>query len=144
MKKLIVVLMLFFAGGCLSSVNPETGETQHYIDPNVAERIEVGAQGAVDIMTALAPLFPFLTPVLGAGFGGLAIWKKLKPKLTTVEAEKDDFYRGGEVLSMVLEEIKLQHPDTWEKMKPKLDELTKESYKVESAIRGFRHLPAKG
>jgi len=139
MKWLLIVLVLFM-GGCLSSYNPETGETQHYIDPNVAQVVEDKAENVVGILTALSALFPAFVPIATAGGGALALWLKMKGKLTTVEADKDDFYRGGEILTMVLDEVKMKYPETWEKIKPRIEELYKQGANIETVIREFRHL----
>jgi len=71
------------------------------------------------------------------------MWLKLKPKLVASEEEKDNFYRGGEVLAMALEEIKTNHKDVWERIGPTIETLIKNSVPLENAIRGFRHLAPK-
>lgn len=138
---LVVVLLL---GGCVEGLftDPNTGEQTkyHYVDPNVAGQVENAVEGAAGTATALLPLLPWLAPFVTAGGGVLVAWKKLKPKLTASEKEKDNFVRGGEVLAMVLNEIKANHPDAWKDVGSRIRAIAKESVAIENAIREFRRL----
>jgi len=145
MKRILfVAILILFAGGCVEGIftDPETGEQTkyRYIDPNVAGKVEDAAEGVVGTMSALLPLLPWLAPFVAGGGGLLGMYKKMKPKLTASEAEKDNFVRGGEVLAMVLNEIKANHPDIWKDIGPRIRGAVKDSASLENAIRGFRHL----
>ena len=147
MKKVLIGLMLVFMVtgfvSCEWREDVETGKKHIRIDPNEAGKYEDAAEGSIGIMTALSPLFPFLIPVITGVGGALGIWRRLKPKLTASEEEKNNFVRGGEVLAMVLEELKTEHPDIWKDVGPKIEVLIKNSTLIENAIRGFRHLAPK-
>ena len=141
---LLVAVLLLSVGGCVEGIftDPVTGEQTkyHYIDPNVAEQYENAAEGLVTTGAALLPLLPWLAPFVAAGGGVLGTWKKLKPKLTAAGKEKDNFVRGGEVLATVLNDVKVNHPEVWTDVGPRISAVVKESAAIENAIREFRHL----
>ena len=147
MKKLLLVLVLLFACGCVEGIytDSDTGEQTkyHYVDPNVADKYEDAAEGAVGTAAMLIPLLPWLAPFVTAGAGILATWKKLKPKLVASEEQKGDFVRGGELLAAALQEIKKNYPDTWEKISPMIMDSLRYSVRLENAVRKFRHLAPK-
>ncbi len=145
MKKGIVVtmLMVFCCIGCITTTDEETGEKRYDLDPNIAGQIEQGAETGITITQALSVFWPALIPVVTAAGGIFATYKKIKPKLQKATNERDTYYKGGEVLATVLEDIKTNQPDIWAKVAPKLEDLIKSSLNIENAVRGFRHLSAK-
>jgi len=152
MKKLLIlsilaITILFPVAGCMEALwtNPETGEQTkyHYIDPNQAGKIEQPVEAAITLLSLLSTVWPFLTPIATAAGGICLAWKRLKPKLIASENEKDNFYRGGEILAYVLEETKTNHPDVWKEIGPMIESLIKHDSDIENAIRGFRHLYPK-
>lgn len=141
---LLVAVMLLSVGGCVEGIftDPDTGEQTRYsyIDPNTAGQVENAVEGAVGTAAALLPLLPWLAPFVAAGGGILGTYRKLKPKLTASENEKNNFVRGGEALATVLNEVKVNHPEVWNDIGPRISAVVKESAAIENAIRGFRHL----
>ena len=112
-------------------------------DPNTMPQIESGAEAAVTLTQILGTIWPALIPVGAAGGGILAAYKRLKPKIVESQRQGDKYYAAGETLAAILDDIKLNHPDIWEKMKPKITEVTKAGSDLENTIRGFRHLPPR-
>ena len=147
MKKLLLVLVLLFACGCVEGIytDSDTGEQieYKYIDPNVADKYEDIAEDVVGSLAALTSLLPWLAPFVAAGGGILATWKKLKPALTAANKEKNNLVRGGTALSQVLEDIKINHPDTWARISPAIHDSMIESGDVENAIKEFRRSVGK-
>lgn len=129
-------------GGCVKGwyTDPDTGEQTKYsyVDPNVADKVENAVEGAVGTMALLLPLLPWLAPFLAGGGVGLATWKKLKPQLTAANKEKSDVVRGGAILTDILEIIKIDYPDLWKKIGPKIHDASTASATVEAAIKEFR------
>ncbi len=140
MNKLLlpVVLLCLMLGGC---VEGESGQV--HIDPAKVEQYESVAKGGISIMTLLSPLFPWLIPFATGGGGLLAMWKRLKPKLTQVESRNTALVLGGEALSMALQDVKDNHPAVWEKVGPLIKSTLKKSVEVENAVREFRSLLPK-
>ncbi len=142
MKKwllLVAMLLCLSVGGCVE------GETdgQVRLDSEVAEQIEDVGEGAVSILTALSSLLPWLIPFATGGGGLLAMYKRLKPKLTRAEVDKTNLAWGGEVLAEVLESVKVDYPDIWKNIGPGLRDVIKTSALLENTIRDFRHLAPK-
>lgn len=140
MKTLIIALMI---GICLlfTGCGPETAEI--ISDPNVVV-IESAVEGAVGVVGLLGTLWPALIPIGTAGAGILAAYKRLKPKIIEANKENEKYYAAGETLATVLEDIKTNEPDLWEKIGPKIADATKTASDIEETIRGFRHLEPKG
>ena len=141
MKKLLLLVMLLClsVGGC---VEGDTDGKVH-LDPVVAEQVEDVGEGAVGILTALSPLFPWLIPFATGGGGLLAMWKRLKPKLTTAENKNTSLVLGGEILSIALQDVKDNHPAVWEKVGPLIKTTLRKSVEIENAVREFRSLMPK-
>ncbi len=142
MKKwllLVMIVLCLSVGGCVE------GDTdgQVRLDPNVADQIEGVAEGAVGILTALSPIFPYLIPFAVGGAGVLGTYKRLKPQLTKAEDDKTNLAWGGELLATMLDDIKENHPTVWVKIGPMIHNATKSSLALENAIREFRHLAPK-
>ena len=149
MKKGLVVFVVLLSlvtgwAGCELVTDAVTGKKHVRLDPDEAQKYEEGAEGLMGVLKAFVPVIPEIAVPAVAGLGGLLImWKKLKPKLVASEEEKNNFVRGGEVLALMLEEIKTKHPEIWKDVGPKIDGLIKDSVSIENAIRGFRHLAPK-
>ncbi len=142
MRKLLLLAVMsvcLLIGGCVD------GETdgQVHLDPNTAEQIENVAEGAVSVLTALSPMFPYLLPFAAGGGGLLAMYRRLKPKLTAVQRDKNNLVWGGELLAEAIDGIKDEFPETWAKVGPGIHRALKSSLALENAIREFRHLAPK-
>lgn len=149
-KQLTTVLclvVLVALAGCevTKTTDPNTGETTKTIalDTVVADKVEAIAETAVAGGAAASGFLPWLVPFVTAGAAGLATWKKIRPKLEKATNERDSYYKGGEVLASVLQDIKTSQPEVWEKIGPLIEEASKPVGLAGDAIRGFRHLPPK-
>lgn len=134
----ILIIPLFWFG-CVESAT----DGQVHLDPVVAEQVEDVGEGAVGILTALSPLFPWLIPFATGGGGLLAMYKRLKPKLTTAENKNTSLVLGGEILSIALQDVKDNHPAVWEKVGPLIKTTLRKSVEIENAVREFRSLMPK-
>ncbi len=149
MRRLLFVVVLMFVAfsGCEKGIftDPETGEQKEYryLDPNRAASIEGAVEGTVGLAAVLLPLLPWLAPFVTGGGGLLAMYKKLKPQLTASEKDKGNLVRGGAALAQVLEEIKVNYPDTWAHISPAIHDSVGASSNVEGAIKEFRRSVSK-
>jgi len=148
---LFVFLMVIglFVIGCASSVNPETGETLHSLDPNIiADLQKIGEAGSM-VLGILGMVWPVLLPIAGYVGGAVRIAKKLTPQLTEAQVEAQLYHTAASVTVLGLEEFKEEYPKEWKELGRKLDELKskiikpEDRLKIENAIRGFRGLPPK-
>ena len=106
-------------------------------DPNTVSTIENVAETGVTLTQLLGSLWPALIPIGTAGAGVLAVYKRLKPKLIEATKSKDKYFAGGEMLTEILEDIKLNEPDIWAKIGPEIKKMSIHK-DVESALKGFR------
>ena len=142
MRKILVgiVLCMVLAGCKTTEVE---GEKTYSLDPNTTVVAESVAETGVAIGGLLSGFFPFLTPIVGAGAGILATWRKLKPELEKEKTRSEIAELGGRTLAEVLDEIKRTNPEAWKIIGPKIADATKTVSDVENAIRGFRNLPPR-
>lgn len=141
MKTLLLIGIL----GCImlfTACYPEAGisDPNAIIDPNttITKIIEDTAEGAVGLTQLLSTLWPALIPVGTAGAGILAAYKRLKPKIQAAQDERNKYHAGGATLAIVLEDIKLNEPEMWEKIGPKIAKATDRNEDIFDAIKGFR------
>ena len=148
-KVLILCWLLLLVGGCVSGVDPITGEQVFGVDPNVAAAIEAGVQVAVSIMTVLGSFWPILTPISLLAVGGLATWFKVKPKLTELQTKERMAHSAMSATVIGLDDFKEAYPEWWEKLGEKLDNIKdklidpKDRTVIENLIRAARGLPPK-
>ena len=131
MRYSITIAIVVLLAGC-------SGEAEIITDPNTIVAIEAAAEGAVGLTQLLSALWPALIPIGTAGAGVLAAYKRLKPKIKAAQAETNKYYAGGETLAMILDDMKLNHPDLWKKIGPEIAKASEASEDVSDAIRGFR------
>lgn len=152
MKKRLLTFVLMLSllvavGSCeaTKTVNPETGETEktYALDQEQADEIESATETLVAAGGIASGFLPWLTPFVAATVAGLATWRKIRPKLNEATAERDAFFKGGEVLAIALDDIKTNQPEVWAKIAPVIEDAAGPVGHVENAIRGFRHLPPK-
>jgi len=144
---ILLVLILMFIGGCLA-YEAKDGATRYKLHPGTSKQIEEGAQGGLDLLTALAPL---LGPVGGIAVGGLAtgltVFKKVKPKLEKTQNKYELSNAVAGIAVEAIEQIKVDNPELWASMAEKLQKDCAESgidtKTVKNFIRGLRGLPAK-
>ena len=147
MKKWPIIMLLPVIMGCASEVitDPETGETEtvYSLDPAETAQYEAVGEGAVGILGILSGFYPVLAPIAGIGAGILATWRKVKPQLAEATKKSELSYKGGQILTSALEEIKTTQPELWKKIAPTLEKAQQPITEVENVIRGFRGLEPK-
>ena len=135
-----------FVTGC--EVSREDGELRIRLNPETADSIEKGGEAGIAVGQLLAP---FLGPVggilVGSLAGGLALFKKFKPKLTHFQTKSELSNTVAGITVDVLEGLKKEHPEIWEKYSEKIHkELSRadiDTKVLENFIRGLRGLPVK-
>jgi len=132
--------------GCLSY--EEDGVTKYKLLPGMDKKIEDGGQGAINLLTLLSP---FLGPAGGIAIGavttGLAVFKKVKPKLTEAKSKYELSNAVAGIAVEAIEQVKIDNPKLWDSMADKLRKECEDSgidtKIVKNFIRGLRGLPAK-
>ena len=140
-KLLLIVLLLVMPtiSGCKTTINPETGAEQKQIDPEIAEKVEQGAEAGIAIGSVLSAFMPGLTGIVGIAAGALGAWKKIKPKLTEAQSESRMYYTATESVVTAVDEFKKSNPTEWKKLKSLLEKHL--GSKAENVIRAIRGLP---
>jgi hypothetical protein len=143
---IIVCVILFPLGGCLTSVDPSTGQKQVSVDPN-SPVIMTGEAAAQGIM-ALGPFFGATGGLIaGIAAGILAAWKKVKPSLVAAKTEAAQYHAATAATVTALESFKASNPMEWTKLGELIStQLTKQNMDplvIENVIRAVRGLPAK-
>lgn len=142
----ILLAINLFATGC--KISREGGELQIRLNPKVANNIEKGGEGALSLLTLLSP---FLGPAGGIAIGavttGLAVFKKIKPKLTEAQNKYELSNTVAGITVEAIEQIKIDNPKLWvlmaEKLRQECEDSGVDTKIVKNAIRGLRGLPAK-
>lgn len=143
MKRLVITmticLMLVMSAGCVTTTDPVTGEKLYSLDPNAVAKIEPVIETAITVGGMLAPLFPFLIPVIALAGGIFGTWKKIKPQVVKAQNRATLMHTGVSSLVVAIEALKKVSPESWEKLKDKI----KVGPEIENIIRAIRGLPAK-
>ena len=140
-KMLIIGCFLLLVGGCVTSIDPETGAKGVSVDPNVAAQIEGGSAAAVGILTVLGSMWPILIPI-ATGIGGvMGALRTSKPKLVAAQSEASMYYSATEAIVNAIEGFKDVCPDEWKKLEQSLAKSI--GPKAENLIRALRGLPPK-
>lgn len=140
-KVLILCWLLLLIGGCVSGVDPVTGEQTVGVDPNIAAQVEIGAQAAIGILAILGTLWPVLIPA-GTGLAAaIATWMKVKPKLIEAQSEATMYHSATESIVMAIEDFKEKYPEEWGKLKAECSHTI--GTNTENVIRALRDLPPK-
>lgn len=136
MRTLTVIIgcVLLFAGCEQGIVNPADPNIPQIVDPNIEDM----AEGAVGLVQTLGLIWPALLPIGGAAGGILAAYRRLKPKIKAAEVETDKYHAGGELLAVILDDVKKNYPETWQKIGPEIKKAKAVSKDVSAAIDGFR------
>ncbi len=144
---LLLTLLLCLGLGCLkgTTTDPNTGETSPTLrlDPNTADEGEAIADVAIGVGGIASTFLPWLAPFVTAGVGGLATWRKIRPKLEQATKERDISFKAGATLAEALQELRQKHPQIWDDIKPIIENAAAPASEMENAIRGFRGLPVK-
>lgn len=131
-------------GGCVTEVDPVTGEKTTSLDPNAAATGEAIVEGGI----AIAPLFG----TAGAAVGGILLgvlgaWRKIKPSLMTAKTEAEQYHAAASAVVTGLEEFKETNPEAWTQVGKLLSEQMKKQgidpKTIENVIRALRGLPPR-
>lgn len=142
---LFSILMIF--GGCLA-YEAEDGTTKYRLLPGLGDKIEEGGESGLNLLILLSPL---LGPAGGLAVGGvatgLAVFKKVKPKLTEAQNKYELSNTVAGITVEAIEQIKKDNPKLWDSMAEKLrkecDDCGIDTRIVKNFIRGLRGLPTK-
>jgi hypothetical protein len=142
----VSAVCLVAVAGCLTSIDPATGQRTYALDPN-SPAVAIGEM----VGTGAGAIAPFLGGtwglVVGAIAGLAAAWAKIKPSLTQARTKADHYYAATASVVTAIEEFKKSSPDAWLKLETAINEqLTKQGVDpktIENVIRAIRGLPAK-
>ena len=150
MKKVMLVVLsvaLLFAvalvvSGCLTTIDPETGERMRAVDPNVPAMLEPFAEVGI----AVGPLFGTIgAAAAGILAGLLTAWRQVKPKLIKAQAESDHYHAAASAVVESLESFKETNPDDWKALGDLIEyQLSQQGISpktVKNVIRALRGLP---
>lgn len=143
---LVFLVVTFPLAGCVTSIDPTTGEKTYALDPN-SPAVAIGEM----VGTGAGAIAPFLGGtwglVVGAIAGIAAAWAKIKPSLTQTRTKADHYYAATASVVTAIEEFKKASPEAWLKLETAINEqLTKQNIDpktIENVIRAIRGLPAK-
>lgn len=145
------IIMLFsilmIISGCLA-YEAEDGTTKYRLAPGANKKIEAGGEGTLNLLTLLSP---FLGPAGGIALGavttGLAVFKKIKPKLNEAQNKYELSNAVAGIAVEAIEQIKIDNPKLWDSMSEKLrkecGECGIDTKIVKNFIRSLRGIPAK-
>ena len=144
----ILMAMNLFVTGCVVE-RGEDGKDRIRLNPFAADKIEQTGEAGVGIAKILAP---FLGPAGGivatSLAGGLAWFKKVKPKLTQLQTKAEMSHTVATCSVDAIETLKKAHPKIWEecikkKIHKELQAANIDTKILENFIRGLRGLPVK-
>ena len=139
MKWIVAIVLALLVVGCVTSLDPETGEKLYGLDQNTVGGIESLVETSLTIGTVLAVLFPMIIPALTLAGGIYGTWKKIKPQVVKAQDRATLMHTGVTSLVVAIEQLKKQSPETWEKLK----KLIKVGPEIENIILAIRGLPPK-
>ena len=150
-KRTYLIIMLFsismIINGCIA-YEAEDGTTKYGLAPGMDKKIEAGGEGALNLLTLLSPLFgPAGGIAVGVVATGLAVFKKVKPKLTEAQNKYELSNAVAGIAVEAIEQIKIDNPKLWDSMAEKLRKECEDSgidtKIVKNFIRGLRGMPTK-
>ncbi len=127
-KSVLVALMLVgvLLVGCVSLVDPETGETLYGVAPAAAGAIDATAEGVETVGPGLAAIIGAINP--GAGvIAGVAIsalttlgvlWRKWRTPMVEMSDSYDRLAMGARAAGDVIEEVVKPNAELWDKARP--------------------------
>lgn len=136
---LLVLIFVCCVSGCISKINPETGQKTVSADSNSVVKIEVATEGAITILGILSAFFPVLIPVTAAAMAVYGTWRKVKPKLTKAQTDAELYHATTSAVVMAIENYKTANPTEWLKLEEKL--LGVVGPNANNVIRAIRNLP---
>jgi hypothetical protein len=136
---LLASVVLLLCVGCLTSLDPNTGQTIYRLDPNVVGSVETVVETGISVGGLLGAIFPVILPFVTLAGGIYGTWKKIKPQVTKAQTEATLYHTAVASLVEAIEDYKEFDPDGWENLKDKI----KVGDKVENVIRALRGLPPK-
>jgi hypothetical protein len=133
------VLATLAITGCRVVTDATTGVSTYAVDPAIADTVEGVAQVGVGVLPFLGGAGAVAASILG---GALAVWKKMKPKLTAANTLATQTKMTAETLVAAIESLKTSSPESWTKLKGFIEEqLTKQGMDarmIKDIIEGLR------
>lgn len=124
--------------GCTKEVN-EQGETTWKLDPIRTQQVEDAVEGGASLLSVL---YPPAGAAVVAVLAALGIWrKKIKPNYEKAKTEANLYHTSTHTLVQVIEAIKKDEPELWEKIEPFLE--SRMGTNIENVIRAMRGLSPK-
>ena len=132
MKRWILGLLLMATGivlvGCISMVDPETGETLYGVTPKVADAIDTVAATTEAVAPAVVAGVTAINPVVGGVLGiivgifgsVLTLYRKWKQPLVAMGNKYDKLAIGARAAADVIEDIVKPNAELWEKARTPL------------------------
>ena len=127
-KRMVVVIVLLAIGivGCVSSVNPETGEKEYAMKESVAKAVDTVGTTAEAVGPAVAAGVSAINPVaggivstvLGIVLSLFGCWTKWKKPLIESTIMLDKVSAGLRAAGDVIEDVVKPNADLWAKAKP--------------------------
>ena len=139
MKKWIIsIVFVLCVLGCTKEIN-EQGQTTWKLDPIRTEQVESAIESGASLLSVV---YPPAGAAAVAILGALGIWrKKIKPNYEKAKTEANLYHTSTHTLVQVIEAIKKDEPELWEKIEPFMD--SRIGTNTENVIRAIRGLPAK-
>lgn len=147
-KWMLIMAVLLVISGCVTEVDPETGEKFTRLDPEVSQRVEKVTEAVPVIRQGLdvaAILWPSAAGVLGIIAGAVGAAKKAankyQPELDESRHRARQYHTATAAVVSAIEEFKRTNSDDWEKLEHKLAQHI--GPEAENVIRALRGLPDK-
>ena len=136
---IILVILCLLVGVCsCQTLTDEQGKKFVRIDPVVSDTIERAVESGTSVLAAMAPVIPYATPIAAMLAGALAVWKKNKKTIVTMQNKTEAVETGAKVLTDFIDYIKVEHPAWWEKMRNMLDTKIKSTEGAQDTITEIR------
>ena len=139
----LVVCVLSLTAGCVTSVDPATGEKTYAVDPNMSTQVEGVAQAVGSLASLLGSTGALVGGVI---LGAVGAWRKVKPSLTEARTQAEHYHAATTATVEAIEQFKESAPEAWTQLGELIDgRLSKQGIDpktVENVIRAIRGLPA--
>ena len=140
----IAVLTALLVGGCGLVQTTEDGQkivTEK--GAQVADTAAAIAEPAGALATSLSLFWPPAAVLGGLLAGAAGAWKKLRPQIIEAESYSAISSASGKAIVLAIEKLKEESPESWEKLKPYLEDFIASGGIIENFVRELRGLPDK-
>jgi len=141
-----VVLVIFMVLGAGCGLVQKTQDGATVVTPEGVKVLDAAAEiaePAGQLATSLSLLWPPAAVLGGILAGAAGTWKKMKPEIVSARNNEQLSTAAGKSLVLAIEELKTRSPESWEKLKPLLEDFIRSGGVVENFVRELRGLPDK-